>query len=282
MSNDKHVEDLGEAGRRAGSIVTEHIDAIIASAERRAEEIRREGERDAEAKRRAAIASAQVLLERINALERPLGELVVSIRGEMDRLAGELESGDHVDAQATAIPAELESTDAEVDSALQAELDAAPPDNASVPEPEANGSTASETEPATPDPEPDAEAEIEAEAEPPVEVDSAAVADSAEDPDAGPPSIPVTFPSEQPTDSSGKSRRSRRSRRGPKRDKKGVFISREGHCAVCQRTFMAGSTENLEASGWRVSGDVGLCPDCQGEGWQLPDGARLPFRRGGS
>jgi hypothetical protein len=62
---------------------------------------------------------------------------------------------------------------------------------------------------------------------------------------------------------------------------KGVFITSEGHCAVCQKTFMAGSQEAFDQSGWLANGDVGLCPDCQADGWQLPEGARLPFRRGG-
>lgn len=44
---------------------------------------------------------------------------------------------------------------------------------------------------------------------------------------------------------------------------------------------MAGSAENLLLSGWKVSEDMGVCPECQADGWQLPDGARLPFRRGG-
>jgi hypothetical protein len=61
-----------------------------------------------------------------------------------------------------------------------------------------------------------------------------------------------------------------------------VFITTEGHCAVCQRTYMAGTEETLRQSGWRVNGDVGLCPECQSDGWQLPEGARLPFRRGGT
>ena len=62
---------------------------------------------------------------------------------------------------------------------------------------------------------------------------------------------------------------------------RGVFITTQGNCAVCQRSLMAGSEENLRNSGWQVSGDVGLCPDCQNERWQLPEGARLPFRPGG-
>ena len=66
-----------------------------------------------------------------------------------------------------------------------------------------------------------------------------------------------------------------------RRSEERSFVSIQGYCAVCQRAFMAGSEENLEQSGWRVTGDVGLCPECQSEGWQLPEGARLPFRRGG-
>jgi len=57
---------------------------------------------------------------------------------------------------------------------------------------------------------------------------------------------------------------------------------RSGHCAVCQTAFMAGSEEELRLSDWNVNGDVGLCPDCQADRWQLPEGARLPFRRGGA
>ena len=59
----------------------------------------------------------------------------------------------------------------------------------------------------------------------------------------------------------------------------GSFITVEGSCAICRRTFIAGSEDEFAHSGWRAVGDVGLCPDCQADGWQLPDGARLPFRR---
>lgn len=62
---------------------------------------------------------------------------------------------------------------------------------------------------------------------------------------------------------------------------KGAFITTEGHCSVCQKTFMAGSEDDLKQSGWKVHGDVGLCPQCQSDAWQLPEGARRPFRRGG-
>ena len=67
-----------------------------------------------------------------------------------------------------------------------------------------------------------------------------------------------------------------------RRGKKGLFVTTPGHCAVCHNTFMAGSEEELRASGWKVTGDVGLCPEDQADGWQLPEGAVLPFRRGGA
>lgn len=286
--------ELGEAARRAGSIVTEHIDAMVAGAERRAYEIENEAQRDAEDKRRAAIGSAQTLLERIGALERPLGELVLDIRGEVERVSGELGSGNHVDGQAAAIPAE---TDADQSSPVDAVPDEAPEapraDTTDPPEPQPQGEEESDRSPssageaapqATMEPESDAAAtpdlDLEAaaitEVESPVEAETDPAAEDTERDDARPPDIPVTVPSET------KSGRGRFTRRSPKQTKKGTFITKEGHCAVCQRTFMARSVINLEASHWRVNGDVGLCPGCQGEGWKLPDGARLPFRRGGS
>lgn len=281
--------ELGEAARRAGSIVTEQIDAIVERAERQAQEIRDEAERDGEEKRRVAVASAQLLLERIGGLERPLGELVMSIRGEMERVAGELGSGNHVDAQAAAIPPEADGSQGlGVDGLLHEAPEAPPVDATEVTEPESEPE-----EPLTPPQSSTPEDEPEAMASPEIEPDAAGTPDdepSENDPsayprnprDARPPAIPVTFPSASKSASEGKPSRGLRMRLSSKRTKNGIFISKEGHCAVCQRAFMAGSVENLELSGWRVSADVGLCPDCQSEDWQLPDGARLPFRRGGS
>lgn len=298
--------ELGEAARRAGTIVTEQIDTIVERAERQAQEIRDEAERDGEEKRRVAVASAQLLLERIGGLERPLGELVMSIRGEMERVAGELGNGNHVDAQAAAIPAETDGSEGlAVDGPPQDAPEAPPVDAVEVTEPESEPeepltppqSSTPEAEPepvATPEPAadeaepqaaaPDAESDAAAtpEAELPDGSENAPSADSPKQDDARPPAIPVTFPSASKSASEGKPGRGLRTRLGSKRAKSGIFISKEGHCAVCQRTFMAGSPENLELSGWRVNGDVGLCPDCQSEDWQLPEGARLPFRRGGS
>ncbi len=64
------------------------------------------------------------------------------------------------------------------------------------------------------------------------------------------------------------------------RRRKGPFITTPGYCAVCRKAFQVESEEELSASGWKVNGDVGLCPEDQAEGWDLPEGATLPFRRG--
>jgi hypothetical protein len=64
-----------------------------------------------------------------------------------------------------------------------------------------------------------------------------------------------------------------------KRRKSALFISTPGPCAVCYRTYAAGGEEELADSGWKVSGELGLCPQCESDGWQLPEGARLPHRR---
>jgi hypothetical protein len=89
-SQDPQLAELGEAARRAGQLFSNHVDEIASDAERRAEEIRLQAERDAEATRRAALESGRRVFERINALERPLGELVLTLRHEMDRVTAEL------------------------------------------------------------------------------------------------------------------------------------------------------------------------------------------------
>jgi hypothetical protein len=42
-----------------------------------------------------------------------------------------------------------------------------------------------------------------------------------------------------------------------------TFLATPGQCAVCYRSFAAASEEALEASGWKISGELGLCPLCQ-------------------
>jgi hypothetical protein len=50
-----------------------------------------------------------------------------------------------------------------------------------------------------------------------------------------------------------------------------------GGCAVCGKPPAEG-TDPEGDGGWMVVGKTGLCPDCQGEGWQLPAGGGLPHR----
>lgn len=85
------------AGRRAicldlGETLTKHIDSIIQRAERKADAIRREAERDAEDIRRDALESAQRLLDRLLALEFPLGSLVAGLREETEEVARQLDA----------------------------------------------------------------------------------------------------------------------------------------------------------------------------------------------
>ena len=223
--DDEHLTELNEAVRRAGYIVTEQIDSIIERAERQAETILRDAERDAEDMRREAADAAKRLLDRLQALEFPLGELVVGLRDEVDQVTLQLEGAEHVDAEATSLPSGQEGADAESD------------------EEEVVVSASS--------------SEGEAEA-------VAAVGQE------GAPSP------------GGRGKAGRRGRRGPRGKRaQTAFITTEGQCAVCDRTFMAGGELELEQSGWSVNGDVGLCPDCQADEWQLPAGARLPVRPGG-
>lgn len=274
VSTDEHLTEINRAARQAGHIVTEQIDSIIQRAEQEAETIRREAERDAEDIRREAVVSAKRLLDRLRALEFPLGELVVSIRDEVEQVSRELGKGEYVDSQAISLPPGPEGAQAgsgedelasegEVESAADADRPTnQPPPQATVPQPaprtvfqQAGPPEASQPPPPpeTSQPEPDPSG-------------SQPVAAAGPEPAA---------PAEDGEKVGWRSRRLRRSKQP-----KGTFLTSEGHCAVCHRTFMAGSGEALETSEWRISGDVGLCPDCQTDGWQLPDGARLPVRPG--
>jgi hypothetical protein len=71
-------------------------------------------------------------------------------------------------------------------------------------------------------------------------------------------------------------------RRGPRLGRRrGAFISSPGACTVCSRTLQVGSDRELEQSGWTIRGNVGLCDACRADGWELPEGAPLPYRRSG-
>jgi hypothetical protein len=252
LSRDEHITELSEAARRAGYIVTEQIDSIVERAEQQAEMILRQAERDAEDTRREAVAAAKRLLDRIHALEFPLGELVVSLRDEMEGVSRELEAGQHVDSHATSLPPAPEGA-------------STPQQHEAVAEPDLSEAAFEPPEPAEP-----VERGEPAERDEPEFSSAPAGREASRRPAA----------SELTDDESGKGSLLTRRRAKPKT--KGMFITIEGHCAVCHRSFQAGSAEALASSGWRVSGDVGLCPDCQADRWELPDGARLPVRPGGA
>jgi hypothetical protein len=85
----KDLVQVVEAADRAGSIVTEQVRSIIEAAETNAAEIRRNAERDAVAIRQQASAAANRILERLGAIEAPLGELVAGLRREADSLSAD-------------------------------------------------------------------------------------------------------------------------------------------------------------------------------------------------
>ena len=88
--NDELMQAI-EAADRAGAIVTDHVRSIIDAAESRAKEIEQNAKQEAEGTRRQAHASATRLLERIDAMEGQLGDLVSSLRREADQLAADLD-----------------------------------------------------------------------------------------------------------------------------------------------------------------------------------------------
>jgi cell division septum initiation protein DivIVA len=93
--NQRELVKAVEAADRAGAIVTEQVRSIIDSAESRAEEIRREAQREAQATRQQASEAANRVLERIDAIEGPLGDLVAGLRRDADSLSQEMDRGGH-------------------------------------------------------------------------------------------------------------------------------------------------------------------------------------------
>jgi hypothetical protein len=280
LSRDEDITELSEAARRAGYIVTEHIDSIVERAQQQAEAILRQAERDAEDTRREAVAAGKRLLDRIHALEFPLGELVLDLRDEMDRVSKQLEAGDHVDSDATALPAgparapnrpaPYEVTSADTEERDVVREAAGPEPDEDVPEPH------------TEEPETEAEEVSEPDADVSASEEEMRIARwmmPEDGPEARRPRATAPQASEGTEEEGGKGTLTGR-RAKPKT--KGAFIAVEGHCAVCHRSFKAGSAAALNQSGWSVNGDVGLCPDCQADRWELPEGARLPVRPGGA
>jgi vacuolar-type H+-ATPase subunit E/Vma4 len=70
-------------------MVAEQVRSIIDAAEKRAAEIRRNAERDAETMRKDAVEAAHHILDRLDAIEGPLGEMVTSLRREADSLTAQ-------------------------------------------------------------------------------------------------------------------------------------------------------------------------------------------------
>jgi vacuolar-type H+-ATPase subunit H len=83
---------VSEAADRAGAIVTEQIRSIIEQAEVNAQEIRANAEREADAIRQRAAESAQRMLQRIEAIDGPLSELVAELQREAEGLTAEYNS----------------------------------------------------------------------------------------------------------------------------------------------------------------------------------------------
>ncbi len=291
-------------------MVAEQIKTLVDRAETGAREIRSDAERDADATRREARESAGRLLESLDALERPLGELVATIRRESDRLVGRLGPGTfelaHESIAQEPEPRALEG------GAPDPEAERLAPWS----EPSAADEPATEQEDEDQDELAQAEAEVQTEKEPAQEepaqeeliatgepggAQETQAAEADDDAELGLEQRVVA--AESATENAEEGRESdekdvepageatepeareevsapRRGVWARLRGGKGVFISEEGRCAVCDRGFMAGSRDELAASGWRVIGDTGLCPSCQGDGWQLPEGGGLPFRGG--
>jgi hypothetical protein len=87
----RDLVQVTEAADRAGAIVTEQVRSIIRAAESSAAEMRRDAERDAHLTRQQAVEAASRILERLDAVEGPLGELVASLRREADSITNDLE-----------------------------------------------------------------------------------------------------------------------------------------------------------------------------------------------
>jgi hypothetical protein len=239
---------------------------MLGAADSRAREIRAAAEKDARMLRQEAAREAGVLFEKLEALEDPLDALVSSVRGELDSLSTEFRRhwpADDVVIQA--VPDEPdEQPGAAGGSAQPQAVGAEPEPEPQAPEPQAPEPQA--PEPQAPEPQaPEPEA-VEPEPEPAEPEPETVAADAEPEPEAV---------------SAGTS--STNGKRGKlgwlKRRKSTLFVTTPGQCAVCYRSFAAGSQEALDASGWKVSGELGLCPQCQEDGWQLPEGARLPYRR---
>ena len=244
-------------------------------------------EDDAREIRVSGTEDAVTLYRRMEALEGPLNELLTALRQELDSLHSEFRSRGAIAAQ----PPEEGTPAPEEGVSPSSQATAASRQAEEVEMPEAAEAEVAEVEEApSPPPEPPSPQEEDL---PPGEV--------ARPPEEGTPAPEEVFsPPPQETVASRQAEEApasegwqaddqaetvegapvKRGMRGLLRRKR-PFVTTPGNCAVCHRSIAAGSQQALEASGWVVRGDLGICPQCRSDGWQLPEGARLPHRRAG-
>lgn len=189
-----------QTAAEVGAMVAAQVRAAIGAAEQSAEEARRQALQRASANRETVKATAARSIDRIDAVEAKVRDLLQTLRDEVTRTVTELDRADVVDDIQPARSAEGPAW----------QEPAAPRDEQTVPP----------------------------------------------DPPAPPPAAPAGSP--------GASRRGLLRRR------------RLPECAVCGRAAIPGE-EALD--GWRLTGKLKLCPQCQDDGWRLAAGARAPYRR---
>jgi hypothetical protein len=206
-----------ETAAEVGAMVAEQVRRAIESAERSAEDLRRQALDRASADRESVHRLAALVIDRIDDVEANVGKLLQTLRDEVARTADEV---DHTEVARKAQP---ESHHGGRDAPEAAD---SPPVQPTV-----------------------ADARAAPAASPPVQ---SAVPDA-----PTPPATP------QPPAAARRARR-------------GLFGRRLlPECAVCGRAPRPGE-EALQA--WHRTGKLSLCPQCQDEGWQLPAGARVPYR----
>jgi len=90
---------------------------------------------------------------------------------------------------------------------------------------------------------------------------------------------PPTEPPESQSDGSMPHADPPASPKRPARPRRGGLFGRRRRalppCAVCGRSAEDGD-EELDR--WQRVGRVSLCPDCQAQGWQVPEGGSVPYR----
>jgi hypothetical protein len=88
-SENENAMEMAQAATRAGEMVTEHIRTLLEQAQAGAAELRRSAEEETDAIRTQAAASATRMIERIQALDAPLRELVSELQREAERLTSD-------------------------------------------------------------------------------------------------------------------------------------------------------------------------------------------------